>query len=128
MGITVTWEKVNAILRVDFDDTWDENEYFAAVEEANTLVQAAGQQVDVILNAEHGLLIQPHLDIFKRGKKTLILMPENVGAIIIVSSSTFARALLTTVFKVYRNMYRDNDIRAFDSLQEARAYLAERAS
>ena len=128
MGITVAWEKEDAILRVDFGDIWDEDEYFAAVEEANAMVQAAGQRVDVILNAEHGSLIQPHLDIFKRGKKTLTLMPENVGAIIIVSSSTFSRALLATVFKVYRNLYRDNDVRAFDSMQEALAYLAERVS
>jgi hypothetical protein len=101
MPITLEWENDNTLLIVNFDDDWTDDEYYEAVTEANRQVEERGQKVDVILNtSESGVL--GNTPFFKRGKRTLNVMPKNVKRLLIVGGNELSRAMVSTFFKIYK--------------------------
>lgn len=129
MSIELNWEKPGEILRVDFHEEWTVDEYTQCVEAANQQVAASPNPITVILNYDDSTIF-PRTNAFDLAKATSAAMPQNVKRIYITGGSQFARAIVSTFFKVTQSQFkrRGVDVSILDSLDAVRDQIERGAS
>ncbi len=100
VSIELCWEKPEQILHVVFGERWTDEEYNAAVDQANVMIRGIEHKVAILLDVERSSL-RPQSNVFTQGKRTFTQMPPNVDHIFIIGGNTFTRAMMSTFFKVY---------------------------
>jgi hypothetical protein len=90
--IKVEWgDRAETILRWTFGKQWTAEQLYAAVEHSNALVAARPDTVDVIAVMESILFVPSNL--VTMATNGLKARPDNIGLIVIVSTSNFWRRI-----------------------------------
>ncbi|MBZ0286662.1 MAG: hypothetical protein K8I30_03540 [Anaerolineae bacterium] len=120
MSITVQWDnEQHIILRWDFIDPWDWNDFLAAQKASNALISSVPHTVHIISDVSGNHQVPPgaiaRFRTYKRDD------PPNAGRVVLVGASTYIR----TMVEIFRGIFPNTggNFTFADSLEDARAEL-----
>lgn len=121
MSVSVTWDNdQQSIIRFQFADGWEWNEFHAAVQDAQDLLATVGHVVDIIADFQHTPFVPT--ETLARLAYVGSPSPINLGSIVLVGSKEFS----TTTLAVFRSYYRTvaQSFEVAHSVERGRALLA----
>lgn len=120
MPVHIAWEdERKRIIRYSPDESWTWDEFFAAKERANDLMDTVSHKLGVIIDAPPTAVLPPNL--LANARKALRNKHPNTVVIVIVA----ARPLIRTMIHTIRGIARLSSTRVelADNLDEARAII-----
>jgi hypothetical protein len=100
MSVSVTWDNdQHTILRFQFGDYWEWDEFQAAIKESQGLLASVNHIVDVIADLQHSPFVPT--ETLARLAYVGSSSPINLGNIVLVGSNSFAK----TTLAVFRTFY-----------------------
>ncbi len=123
MGIRVQWDDPSKrMIRFDFDEQWTWEDFFRAKKESYNLIDSVGRKVAVIMVAPQTMNLPPNM--LTHGLSALRSKHINTHVVIFVITTSFLRAMITTMTKVSRLAQSSTSV--VSTLDEARALAAKR--
>ena len=116
MGIRAAWDnRERTIVRLDFEGSWDWNDYRHTIKTAAIMMTEVSHQVDLIFNMNFSGILPSDV------QRILNVLPLNSGVIVI----TGQHALVTAIAAMFRRVYvrLPNRVTVAGSIEEARAIL-----
>lgn len=121
MSITVQWDnEEHTLLRWDFVETWDWDDFLAAQKASNDLIGSVPHTVHIIGDVSRSHHLPPgaiaRFRTYKRND------PPNAGRVVLVGASTYIR----TIVETFRGMFpkTGGNFTFANTLDEARSELA----
>lgn len=125
MTITVGWDNAEkTTLRYNLEGRWDWNSFYAALKQADALMDTVMHEVDIIVDISQSQHIPEGMisHIGSLGRK----VHRNAGLTTLVGTNRFVVTLFD-LFRKIRPQMSDN-VRIVPSLEEARSILATKQS
>ena len=120
LRITVQWDnEEHTLVRWDFIGAWDWNDFLAAQQASNDLINSVPHTVHIIGDVSRSAQLPPgaiaRFRTFKR------VDPENAGRVVLVGASIYIR----TIVDIFRGMFpkTGGNFTFANSLEEARSEL-----
>ncbi|MEO8609079.1 MAG: hypothetical protein ABI690_14410 [Chloroflexota bacterium] len=120
MSINVQWDnEEHTLVRWDFIETWDWNDFLAAQKTSNALISSVPHKVDIIGDVSRSAYMPPgSIARFRTYRRD---DPANAGRVVLVGANTYVK----TIVEIFRGMFPNTggNFTFANSLEEARSEL-----
>ncbi len=122
MPLKVEWlDNQKTIMGCTGSGTWTWDEYHQALDQIANEFKATQSRVDLVIMSEPGAIV-PKGSSMPHYQRAMRIMPDNLGLLMMVTTNTFARTIVSIFTKVYPN--KDNvKMMMVASLNEAKTRI-----
>ena len=106
MPLKVEWlDTQKTVMGCTGQGTWTWTEYHEALDDIANQFKATQKRVDLVIMSAPGAIV-PKGSSMPHYQRAMRIMPDNLGLLVLVTTNTFARTIVSIFTKVYPN--KDN--------------------